>query len=254
MNTENRGARPSHWGGGDWFAVPSAMYDSGELARLTPCELLVLLGLMRHATFEGGESYPGVERLASVCQRHPRNVERALNKLTKLGIVHIVEKGGGKNRANVFKLNSPNPGAGRSKPRRQRRGNKEEQNEQSSRNNPAAADVLDALAEAGIGGKKRARLAESWSGIPGAVATIRSTAVALAAAGKRTGALVEELEAQAEASRLKRDRATKVQRKRKQERVEEDKRRAEEAASVATPDQRHAGLDAMNTNLGPTGR
>ncbi|HUW82041.1 MAG TPA: hypothetical protein VMZ31_04485 [Phycisphaerae bacterium] len=91
----------------------------------------------------------------------------------------------------------------------------EEQSEQTN-SRAAAADVPEgealkpagpdeelraALTEAGIGGAKRESLARLWSGIDQAPATIREVAARLGERGKGTGAIIRELEHQADAKR-----------------------------------------------------
>ncbi len=140
-----------------------------------------------------------------------------------------------------------NPVKMRQKPRHPRATRTEEQN--NSRNSKTAATgmgpyeeeepmeedaaVVAALIEAGIGGTKRNELTRRWSGIPGAAARIRDVAAGLRNRGKRSGAVVLELEAMAEkeAARLKRKQqeaaAGAEARRRTTERAEEDERRRE---------------------------
>lgn len=106
-----------HWSGGDWFALPAAWLDGEALSALTLAELLTLLKLARHAGFESGETRPGTDRIGAVVSKasgeksRRRTAERALSTLQANGLATLIEQGGGRELANVFRLNVINPDA-----------------------------------------------------------------------------------------------------------------------------------------------
>lgn len=107
-----------HWSGGNWLASPWAWLDDGVLLDLDKTAILALLTLCKHADFTtGGNARPGMDVIGAAISKaadpkdRRRAAERALRTLERLGLVELVERGGGRERANVYRLTTGNPGA-----------------------------------------------------------------------------------------------------------------------------------------------
>lgn len=107
------GERPNHWSGGDWFAVPAAWMDDGRLAKLDRTALLALLKMLRHAAFATGETRLGADQLGRVVSTaskpadRRRVAERARCMVCDAGFAELTQRGGGRDRANVYRLKNP---------------------------------------------------------------------------------------------------------------------------------------------------
>ena len=92
-----------HWGGGQFFTLPTDCLDGGLLARLTRSQLLTMLGLAGHADFKTGMTRPGADLLARKTKQDRRTVEKAIKVLEKMGLIVCVKRGGGQGIALVLK-------------------------------------------------------------------------------------------------------------------------------------------------------
>lgn len=112
------GERSNHWSDGKWFAVPVAWPDDGTLAKLDRTALLTLLKMLRHAAFDTGLTWVGADQLgravsSAVKQTDRRRVaERARNRVCDAGLAELVERGGGRERANVYQMRNPGAATG----------------------------------------------------------------------------------------------------------------------------------------------
>lgn len=89
------------------FAWLNEVVDDGYLAELSAMELRVLLVYIRHAHVKTLEAWPSVETIAEKTGIHRRNVQRAVGRLRRTGLVKVIDPGGGRAHPNVVKLAIP---------------------------------------------------------------------------------------------------------------------------------------------------
>lgn len=68
------------------------------LTRLSHRELKVLLKALKHADDRTGDAWPSVEGFMETCGMDRRGVEKTLKQLAMLGVLPIIEAGGGRTR------------------------------------------------------------------------------------------------------------------------------------------------------------
>ena len=91
---------------GGFFSLFNALVDGGWLARLGAMPLKVLLVFLRHADATGC-AYPTASSISAKCGIGIRNVQRSLAELSKLGLLQIVDPGGGRRRPAVRRVVIP---------------------------------------------------------------------------------------------------------------------------------------------------
>ena len=223
--------------------VPSRMIFEGRIAGLKGSSAKVYLVLAAHVDLDW-LTFPGVERISKLAGIDQSTARRGLHELIDRGLIEKTEPGGGRNKKTVYRMiANPDDTTTVSRSETQASGNAKRgqyttenpgdavhknryPTEKSNRHAAAGLHaqprpqtkepdpaIIDALKELGIGGPKRQELGLLWSGIDGAAQTIRNIAGDLQGRGKRTGAIIRELEALSEAKhkeaecRLARERA-----------------------------------------------
>ena len=88
--------------------IPAAVVDAGCLRNLTQAEALTYIMLCRHCDGEDWTCWPSVPLMASQTGLAARSIHRALRSLEGLGLISATERGGGRGRAAVYRVN-PDP-------------------------------------------------------------------------------------------------------------------------------------------------
>lgn len=65
---------------------------------------LVLLAIANHCDARGFNAYPAIDRIAIEARMHRRTVFRSIQSLCELGELEVVSRGGGRSRANQYRL------------------------------------------------------------------------------------------------------------------------------------------------------
>jgi len=91
---------------GGFFSLFNRLVDDGWLARLGATPLKVLLVFLRHSDATGC-AFPTASSISAKCGINIRNVHKALAELAKLGLLTIVDPGGGRRRPAVRQVVIP---------------------------------------------------------------------------------------------------------------------------------------------------
>jgi hypothetical protein len=78
-----------------FFTLFNRLVDGGWLATLGESPLKVLLVFLRHAD-AAGCAFPTPDSISTKCGINIRNAYKALAKLSKLGLLQIIDPGGGR--------------------------------------------------------------------------------------------------------------------------------------------------------------
>jgi len=89
-----------------FFALFNRLVDGGWLARLGAMPLKVLLVFLRHADATG-HAFPTRDAIAVKCGISARNARRAMADLRRMGLLQIVDPGGGGRRPAVRRVVIP---------------------------------------------------------------------------------------------------------------------------------------------------